>query len=49
MAKDWKHDKSAEKFYLGFQKLFNCYMICLCNFYQTALDLVSVTKSELAK
>ena len=49
MAKDRKHDKSSEKFYLGFQKLLNSYMICLCNFYQTALDFVPIANSELAK
>jgi hypothetical protein len=49
MAEDRKHDKSAEKFYHGFQKLLNCCMISLYNFHQTVLDFVSITNSELAK
>lgn len=49
MPKEWKHEKSAEKFYLGFQNLLNCCMISLYNFCQTTLDFVSVTNSKLAK
>ena len=49
MAKDQRHDKSAEKFYLGLQKLLICCEMRLRNFYQTALDFVSITNSELAK
>lgn len=49
MAKDRKHPKSTEKFYLEFQNLLNRCMICLYSFYQTALYFVSITNSELAQ